>query len=168
METRGKQHRVLFDGVQDCAQLFHLPLRVPGAMFDGLDDVDNDVPVNVGTAATAADPATAPELPEWITNNFDTNGVVDDLGITFVDGVPVVPDQDDEPDTPHVVGDTPEEEEENVNDDGNAYARELPVSSMEDYPFRQPALNTVFREMFENLQLRCSDMRAPVEPAFVE
>ena len=49
MDNRGKQHRVLFDGVQDCAKLFHLPLRVPEAMFDGLDDVDDDVPVNVGT-----------------------------------------------------------------------------------------------------------------------
>ena len=97
MDTRGKQHRVLFDGVQDCAQLFHLPLRVPDAMFDGLDDVDDDVPVDVGTAATAADPATAPELPEWITNNLNNDGVVEDLGITFVDGVPVVTDQDNEP-----------------------------------------------------------------------
>ena len=63
MDTRGKQHRVLFDGVQDCAQLFHLPLRVPDAMFEGLDD-DDDVPVDVGTAVTAADPATAPEQPQ--------------------------------------------------------------------------------------------------------
>ena len=77
-------------------------------MFDGLDDVNDDVPVDVGTAATAADPATAPELPEWITNNFDNNGVVEDLGITFVDGVPVVTDQDDEVDTPHVIDETPE------------------------------------------------------------
>ena len=61
MDTRGKQHRVLFDGVQDCAQLFHLPLRLPDAMFDGLDDDDDDVPVNVGTSVPAAGPATAPE-----------------------------------------------------------------------------------------------------------
>ena len=39
---------------------------------------------------------------------------------------------------------------------------------MEGYPFQQPALDTVFREMFENLQMRCSDMRAPIGPAFVE
>ena len=39
---------------------------------------------------------------------------------------------------------------------------------MEGYPFQQPALDTVFREMSENLQMRCSDMRAPVVPAFVE
>ena len=64
MDTRGKQHRVLFDGVQDCAQLFHLPLRVPDAMFEGLDDDDEDVPIDVGTAVTAADPATAPEQPQ--------------------------------------------------------------------------------------------------------
>ena len=98
MDTRGKQHRVLFDGVQDCAQLFHLPLRVPDAMFDGLDDVDDDVPLNVGTAATTADLATAPELPEWITNNLNNDGAVEDLGITFVYGVPVVTNQDDEAD----------------------------------------------------------------------
>ena len=39
---------------------------------------------------------------------------------------------------------------------------------MEGYPFQQPALDTVFREMFENLQMRRSDMRAPVGPEFVE
>ena len=89
LDTRGKQRQVLFDGVQDCAQLFHLPLRVPDAMFD--------MPVDVCTAATAADPATVHELPEWINNNFDNDGVVEDLGITFVDGVLVVTDQDDEP-----------------------------------------------------------------------
>ena len=44
MDTRGKQRQGLFDGVQDCAQLFHLPLRVPDDMFDGIDDVDDDVP----------------------------------------------------------------------------------------------------------------------------
>jgi hypothetical protein len=137
-------------------------------MFDGLDDVDDEVPIDVGTAATAADPAAAPELPEWITNKFDTNGAVEDLGITFVDGGPVVPDQNNEPDTPHVVEDTPEEEEEDVNDDSNVYARELPVSSMDGFPFRQPAQDMMFREMSENLQMRCSDMRAPVVPAFVE
>ena len=43
---------MLFDGVQDCAQLFYLPLRVPDAMFEGLDDDDDDVPVDVGTAVT--------------------------------------------------------------------------------------------------------------------
>jgi hypothetical protein len=51
---------VLFDGAQDCAQLFHLPLRVPNAMFDGLDDDVDDMPIDVGTPATAANPATAP------------------------------------------------------------------------------------------------------------
>ena len=50
MDTRGKQHRVIFDGVQDCAQLFHLPLRVPDTMFEGLDDDDDGVPIDVGTA----------------------------------------------------------------------------------------------------------------------
>ena len=44
--------------------MFHLPLRVPDAMFEGLDDDDDDVPVDVGTAVTAADPATAPEQPQ--------------------------------------------------------------------------------------------------------
>ena len=126
------------------------------------------MPVDVGTAATAADPATAPELPEWITNNFNNDEVVEDLGITFVDGVPVVTDQDDVADTPLVIDKTPEEVEEDDNDDGNEYARELPVPSMEGYPFQQPALDTVFCEMFENLQMRCSNMRAPVDPAFVE
>ena len=131
LDTKGKQRQVLFDEEQDCAQVFHLPVRVPDAMFDGLDDVDDDVPNEVGTAATAADPATAPELPEQITNNLDTNELLEDLGITFVDGVPVVLDQDDEPDTPHVVDETPEEEEKDDSDDGNVYARELPVLSME-------------------------------------
>ena len=83
MDTRGEQHRVLFDGVQDCAQLFHLPLRVPDAMFDGLDDDDDDVPVDVGTAVTAADPVTAPEQPQWLANDFDTYGGFDGLGITY-------------------------------------------------------------------------------------
>ena len=93
---------MLFDGVQDCAQLFHLPLRVPDAMFEGLDDDDDDdVPVDVGTAVTEADPATAPEQPQWIANNFDTYDGFDGLGVTCVDGVPVVMDQDDETDTPH-------------------------------------------------------------------
>ena len=45
--------------------------RVPDAMFDGLDDIDDDVPVDVGTAVTAADPATAPEQPQWHANNLD-------------------------------------------------------------------------------------------------
>ena len=72
MDSRGKQHRVLFDEVQDCAQLFYLPLRVPDAMFKGLDDDDDDVPVDVGAAVTAADPATAPEQPQWLANHFDT------------------------------------------------------------------------------------------------
>ena len=80
----------------------------------------------------------------------------------------MVTDQDDEADTPHVIDETPEEVEEDDDDDGNEYARELPVPSMEGYPFQQPALDTVFREMFENLQMRCSDMRAPVDPAFVK
>ena len=126
------------------------------------------MPVDVGTTATAADPATAPEQPEWLANNFDTYDGFDALGITDVDGVPVVTDQDDEADTPHVIDETPEEVEEDKNDDGNVYARELPVPSMEGYPFQQPALDTVFREMFKDLQMRCSDMRAPVDPAFVE
>ena len=65
MDTRGKQHRVLFDGTQDCAQLFHLPLRVPNSMFDGLDDDIDDMPIDVGTPATAANPASAPEQPVW-------------------------------------------------------------------------------------------------------
>jgi hypothetical protein len=137
-------------------------------MFDGIDDVDDDVPIDVGTLATAADPATAPEQPKWVANNFVTNEELEDLGITFVDGVPVVTDQDDEPDTPHVVDETSEEVEEKEIIDGNVYAIELPVPSMDGYLFRQPALNTVFREMFENLQMRCSDMRAPVDLAFVE
>ena len=104
-----------------------------------------------GTTATAAIPATAPEQPEWITNNFDTNDGLEELGITFVDGVPVVTDQVDEADTPHVIDETPEEVEEDENDDGNVYARELPVPSMEGFPFQQPVLDTMFREMFENL-----------------
>ena len=58
-------------------------------MFDGLDDDDDDVPVNVGTAVPAADPATY--------DGFDG------LGVEIVDGVPVVTDQDDEADTPHVI-----------------------------------------------------------------
>ena len=61
MDTRGKQHRVLYDGTQDCAQLFHLPLRVPDSMFEGLDDDGDDMPIDVGTPATAANPETAPE-----------------------------------------------------------------------------------------------------------
>jgi hypothetical protein len=169
LDTRGKQRQVLFDGVQDCAQLFHLPLRVPDAMFDGIDDdVDDDVPIGIGTPATAANPVIGPEQPEWTANNFDKNEELKDLGITFVNGVPVVPDQDDESDTPHVVDETPEEVEEEENNDGNVYARELPVSCMDGYPFRQPALDMVFREMFENLQMRCSDMRAPADPTYVE
>ena len=96
---------MLFDGAQDCAQLFHLPLRVPNSMFDGLDDED-DMPIDVGTPATAANPATATEQPVWDANTFDTNEIFNDLGITFVNGVPVVPNYDDEPDTLHVVDDT--------------------------------------------------------------
>jgi hypothetical protein len=61
----------------------HLPLRVPDNMFDGLDDDVDDMPIDVGTPATAANPATAPEKPEWDSNTFDTNAVFDDLGITF-------------------------------------------------------------------------------------
>ena len=125
LDTRGKQRHVLFDGVQDCAQLFHLPLRVPDAIFDGLDDNEDDMPINVGTLATAANPATAPEQPEWNANTFDTNEVFNDLGITFVDGVPVFPNFDDDADTPHVVDETTAEVE-NDNEDGNVYARDLP------------------------------------------
>jgi hypothetical protein len=88
--------------------------------------------------------------------------VFNDLGITFVDGAPNVPDQDDEHNNPE------DEEEEDDNDDGNVHAKAFPVPSMEGYSFRQPALDTVFREMFENIQIRCLDMRAPVDPAFVE
>jgi hypothetical protein len=44
----------------------------------------------------------------------------------------------------------------------------LPVPNMESYPFIQPELDTVFREMFKNLQMRGSDMQAPVDIAFVE
>ena len=105
---------------------------------------------------------------KWIVNNFDTNKGLEDLGIKFVDGVPVVTDQDDEADTPHVIDKTPVENEEDETDDGIVYTRELSVPSMEGYPFQRPALDTVFREMFENLQMRCSDMRAPVDPAFVK
>jgi hypothetical protein len=168
MDNRGKQQRELYDGAQDCAQLFHLPLRVPNAMFDGLDDDLDDMPIDVGTTATAADPATTPEQPEWNANTFGTNAVFDDLGVTFADGVPVVPSFDDEPDTPQVVEVTTEYVEEDNNNCGSEYARDLPVPSMEGYPFRQPALDTVFREMFENLQMQCSDMRAPVNIEFVE
>jgi hypothetical protein len=167
MDDRGKQRQVLFDGAQDCAQLFHLPLRVSNAMFDRLDD-DDDVLVNVGTPATATNAAIAPEQPEWIANNFDTKEVFDNLAITFVDGAPVAPDQDDKPDTLHVVDETPKVEEEDNNDDGNVYARDFSIPSMEGYPFRQPALDSVFCEMFEKLQMRCLDIRALVDPAFVE
>jgi hypothetical protein len=80
----------------------------------------------------------------------------------------MVPDQDDEPDTLRVVDETPEDDNENDNDNGNVYARKHPVPSMEDYPFRQPVLDPVFRERFENLQMRCLDMKTPVDPAFVE
>ena len=55
----------------------------------------------VGTAVTAADPATEPEQPQWMANNFDTYDEFDGLGVTFVGVVPVVTDQDDEADTPH-------------------------------------------------------------------
>ena len=127
---------MLFDGVQDCAQLFHLPLRVPDDMFDGIDDVDDDVPINVGTTATAANYATAPEQPEWLANNFNTYDGFDGLGIIYSDRVPVITDQCNEADTPHVIDETPEEVEEDKNDDGNVYARELPVPSMEGYPFQ--------------------------------
>ena len=67
--------------------MFHLPLRVPNAMFDELDDDDKPVPVS--TPATTTDAAIAPVQPEWDANNVDTNEVFVDLGITFVDGVPV-------------------------------------------------------------------------------
>ncbi|WP_371079333.1 hypothetical protein, partial [Salmonella enterica] len=78
MDNIGKQQRVLFDGAQDCEQLFHLPLRVHNAMFDGLNDDMDDMPIDVGTPATAANPATAPEQPGWDANTFDTNAVSDD------------------------------------------------------------------------------------------
>ena len=70
MENRGKQRQVLFDGVQDCAQLYHLPLHVSNAMFDGLDDDvvvdddDDDVPIPIGPHATTTDAAIAPVQPE--------------------------------------------------------------------------------------------------------
>ena len=127
-------------------------------MFDKLDDDDDNVPILIGTPATATDAAIAPVQPEWDANTFDRNAVFDDLGITFVDGVPVVPSHDDEPDTPNVVDETPKDDVEDDNDDGNVYARELPVPSTEGYPIRQPALDTVFREIFKNLQMRCLDM----------
>ena len=95
-------------------------------------------------------------------NDLTTYDGFDGLGVEFVDGVPVVTDQDDEADTPHVINEDPEEVEQDDNDDGNEYARELPVPSMEGYPFNQPALDTVSCEMFENLRMRRSDMRAPV------
>jgi hypothetical protein len=128
LDTRGKQRHVLFDGVQDCTQLFHLPLRVPDAMFDGIDDVDDGMPNDIGTPATDTNPATAPVQPEWDANTFDTNEVFDDLGITFVDGVPVVPSYDDEPDTPQVVEETHDDVEEEDNNDGNAYSRKSSCS----------------------------------------
>jgi hypothetical protein len=176
MDCRGKQRQVLFDRVQDCAQLFCAGLCAtisftsvsPDNMFDGLDDVDDNVLVDVGTPVIAANPATAPEHSEWDANTFDTNAVFNELGITFVNGVQVVPSYDKKADTPHFADETPEDVEDDDNDDGNFYASELPVPSMEGYPFRQPALDTVFREMFKNLQMRCSDMRAPVNLAFVE
>ena len=74
----------------------------------------------------------------------------------------MVTDQDDDADTPHVIAEDPDDDEQDNNDDGNEYARELPVPNMEGYPFRQPALDTVFREMFESLQMRGSDTRATV------
>jgi hypothetical protein len=144
MDYRGKQRHVLIDGVQDCAQVFHLPLRVPDNMFNGLDDDVDVMFIDVGLPATAANPATAPEQSEWDANTFDTNAVFDNYGISFVDEVPVVPSYDDEPDTPQVIEKTPEEIEEDDNNDGNIYVRDLSVPSMEGYPFRQPALDTVF------------------------
>ena len=56
----------------------------------------------------------------------------------------MVTDQDDEADTPHVIGETPVENEEDDNDDGNEYARELPVPSMEGYPFNRLHLTLYF------------------------
>jgi hypothetical protein len=47
MEKSGKQRQVLFDEVQNCAQLYHSPVLVPNALFDGLDD--DDVPAPIGT-----------------------------------------------------------------------------------------------------------------------
>ena len=101
-------------------------------------------------------------------NNLTTYDGIDGLVVEMVDGIPVVTDQDDDADTPHVINEDPEEVEQDDDDDGNVYARELPVPSMEGYPFKQPALDTVFREMFENLQMRGSDTRATVNPEYVE
>jgi hypothetical protein len=78
--------------------------------------------------------------------SFDTNEVLDDLGITFVDKVPVVSDQDDDLDTSQGVDEFSRENEEDDNNNGNIYARKLPVPSMESHLFRQPALDTVFWE----------------------
>jgi hypothetical protein len=36
LDSKSKQRQVLFDGVQDCAQLFHLTLRVPSTLFEGM------------------------------------------------------------------------------------------------------------------------------------
>jgi hypothetical protein len=135
-------------------------------MFNGLDD--DDVPIPIGTPTNEANAAIAPVQPEWDANTFDRNAVFDDLGITFVDVVPVVPSHDDEPDTLLIFNETPEDDEEEDNNDGNVYARELPFPSMEGCSFRQPALDTVVHEMFENLQMRCLDMQTPEDPAFVE
>ena len=86
------------------------------------------MPNDIGTPAIDTNPATAPVQPEWDANTFDTNEVFDDLGITFVDGVPVVPSYDDEPDTLQVVEETTEYVEEDNNNDGNEYARDLIIS----------------------------------------
>jgi hypothetical protein len=76
--------------------------------------------------------------------------VFNNLGITFVDRAPVVPSHDDQPDTPHVIDDTLEDDDEKDKKDRNDYARELPVPNMEGYTFQHPATDTVFREMYEN------------------
>jgi hypothetical protein len=150
---------VLFDGVQDCAQLFHLPLHVPNSVFDGLDY--DDVPTPNGTGANPTDIAIVPAQPQC------TNEVLNDLGITFVNGLPVVPNHDDEPDTPQVMDETPEEEEE-VVEDGNLYARDLSTPSMDGYSFRNPAIDTVFHEMYETLWMHCRDMLHPVDTVKVQ
>ena len=48
---------------------------------------------------------------------------------------------------------TPEDYDEEDNEDGNVYAKELPVPNMEGYTFQHPATDTVFREMHDNLQM---------------
>ena len=63
MGNRGKQRQVLLNGVQDCAQLFYLPQRVPNSLFDGLDN-DKDVPIPIGTEVNSTDTDIEPAQPE--------------------------------------------------------------------------------------------------------